>query len=89
MIFPDTPKPEFTGQSVWRYNFKRTPDITGLQAYEGSIGIGLVPLSDELMYMYITTPAPLIMDQWGIGTCGPQTMPHPEPDKGLFQLVGV
>lgn len=58
MIFPETPKPEFTGQSVWRYNFKRTPDVIGLQAYEGATGIGLVPLSDELMYIYITTPEP-------------------------------
>jgi catechol 2,3-dioxygenase-like lactoylglutathione lyase family enzyme len=33
----------------------------------------------------IYTPAPMIMDQWGIGVGGPQTMPHPEPDKGLFQ----
>lgn len=58
MIFPDAPKPEFTGQSVWRYNFKRTSDVIALQAYEGETGIGLVPLSDELMYMYITTPEP-------------------------------
>ncbi|MFN3820545.1 FAD-dependent oxidoreductase [Blastomonas sp.] len=57
-IFPDAAKPEFTGQSVWRYNFKRTPDVIGLQAYEGQTGIGLVPLSDELMYMYVTTPEP-------------------------------
>jgi 2-polyprenyl-6-methoxyphenol hydroxylase-like FAD-dependent oxidoreductase len=57
-IFPDAPKPEFTGQSVWRYNFRRTPDVIGLQAYEGQTGIGLVPLSDELMYMYVTTPEP-------------------------------
>jgi len=33
----------------------------------------------------VYTPAPMIMDQWGIGVGGPQTMPHPEPDKGLFQ----
>lgn len=58
MIFPDAPTPEFTGQSVWRYNFRRTPDVTALQAYEGQIGIGLVPLSDELMYMFVTTPEP-------------------------------
>lgn len=58
MIFPDAPKPEFTGQSVWRYNFSRTPDVIALQAYEGPTGIGLVPLSDELMYMYVTTPEP-------------------------------
>jgi catechol 2,3-dioxygenase-like lactoylglutathione lyase family enzyme len=27
------------------------------------------------------------MDQWGIGTGGPQSFPHPEPDKGLFQVA--
>lgn len=57
-IFPDAPQPEFTGQAVWRYNVKRTPDVIGLQAYEGQTGIGLVPLSDELMYIYVTTPEP-------------------------------
>ncbi len=35
------------------------------------------------------TPAPDIMDQWGIGVGGPQTMPRPEPDPGLFQNSGV
>lgn len=34
-------------------------------------------------------PGPQIMDQWGIGVGGPQTMPHPEPDKGLFQPVSA
>lgn len=57
-IFPDAPEPEFTGRSVWRYNFRRTADVIGLQAYEGPTGIGLVPLSDALMYMYVTTPEP-------------------------------
>ena len=35
----------------------------------------------------IHPPAPGVMDQWGIGVGGPQTMPHPAPDKGLFQPV--
>ncbi len=34
-------------------------------------------------------PAPDIMDQWGIGSGGPQTMPKPEPDAGLFKPSGV
>jgi len=34
-------------------------------------------------------PAPDIMDQWGIGTGGPQTMPKPAPDAGLFSPSGV
>lgn len=33
----------------------------------------------------VHVPGPKVMDQWGIGVGGPQTMPHPEPDKGLFQ----
>ncbi|MBF7015316.1 VOC family protein (plasmid) [Novosphingobium resinovorum] len=33
----------------------------------------------------VHVPAPMVMDQWGIGTGGPQTMPHPAPDAKLFQ----
>ena len=32
---------------------------------------------------------PNTMDQWGTGIGGPQTMPKPAPDKGLFQPVAV
>ncbi len=35
----------------------------------------------------VHVPAPLVMDQWGIGTGGPQTMPHPAPNPGLFVAV--
>ena len=34
-------------------------------------------------------PAPLVMDQWGIGVGGPQTMPKPAPDPCLFQPADV
>ena len=37
----------------------------------------------------VHVPGPKVMDQWGIGVGGPQTMTHPEPDKGLFQAVEV
>lgn len=57
-LFPDASKPQFAGQSVWRYNFKKPDDVVALCAYEGPIGMGLVPLSDELMYMFVTTPEP-------------------------------
>jgi catechol-2,3-dioxygenase len=33
----------------------------------------------------VYVPGPTIMDQWGFGTGGPQTMPHAEPDNGLFK----
>jgi 2-polyprenyl-6-methoxyphenol hydroxylase-like FAD-dependent oxidoreductase len=57
-IFPDIPGPEFTGQSVWRYNFDRPEDVEGLHIFNGRIGVGLVPMSKEKIYMYITTSEP-------------------------------
>jgi len=57
-IMPDGPVPTFTGQSVWRHNFPRPADVTGLCAYEGPTGLGLVPLSVDQMYMFVTTPEP-------------------------------
>ncbi|SEJ48170.1 2-polyprenyl-6-methoxyphenol hydroxylase [Sphingobium sp. AP50] len=56
--FPDGPKPAFTGQAVWRYNFSKPHELDCLQAYEGAVGAGLVPLSSDLMYMFVTTPEP-------------------------------
>ncbi|WP_225206084.1 VOC family protein [Novosphingobium huizhouense] len=35
----------------------------------------------------VYTPAPMVMDQWGIGVGGPQTLPHPAPNPGLFVAV--
>lgn len=49
----------------------------------------LEEVDDATWQSTVHAPAPLIMDQWGIGTGGPQTMPHPAPDKGLFQPAGV
>ncbi|MEO6093899.1 MAG: FAD-dependent oxidoreductase [Novosphingobium sp.] len=57
-LFPDAPGPEFTGQAVWRYNFPRPADLDALQVYNGPTGVGLVPMSATLMYMYVTTPEP-------------------------------
>jgi 2-polyprenyl-6-methoxyphenol hydroxylase-like FAD-dependent oxidoreductase len=57
-LFPDAPQPQFTGQSVWRYNFARPAGLDALQVYNGPTGVGLVPISDSLMYMYVTTPEP-------------------------------
>ncbi|MDR6852185.1 catechol 2,3-dioxygenase-like lactoylglutathione lyase family enzyme [Sphingomonas sp. BE123] len=35
----------------------------------------------------VHVPGPQIMDQWGVGVGGPQTMPHPEADAGLFRAA--
>ncbi|HEX8424785.1 FAD-dependent oxidoreductase [Hymenobacter sp.] len=57
MIFPEV-KPRFTGQAVWRYNFKR--EVDHLANYIGANGLaaGLVPLAEDLMYMYVTSNEP-------------------------------
>ncbi|MEO9132185.1 MAG: FAD-dependent oxidoreductase [Sphingomonas sp.] len=57
-IIDNGPRPEFVGQGVWRYNFPRPDDVVALCAYDGELGVGLVPLSDDVMYMYVTTPEP-------------------------------
>jgi len=58
MILPDAEKPEFTGQAVWRYNLPRPAGMDALQVYNGPTGVGLVPMSETVMYMFVTTPEP-------------------------------
>ncbi len=58
MILPDAESPQFTGQSVWRYNLPRTPGLDAMQVYNGPTGVGLVPLSKDVMYIFLTTPEP-------------------------------
>ena len=59
MLFGDKYTPRFTGQAVWRYNFPRDPSIDHLASYMGPGGnAGLVPLSDNLMYMFSTSHEP-------------------------------
>jgi 2-polyprenyl-6-methoxyphenol hydroxylase-like FAD-dependent oxidoreductase len=57
-LLPEAPQPEFVGQAVWRYNFPRLPGLDALRVFDGPTGVGLVPLSADLMYMYVTTPEP-------------------------------
>jgi 2-polyprenyl-6-methoxyphenol hydroxylase-like FAD-dependent oxidoreductase len=59
LLFGDRYRPRFTGQAVWRYNFPRDPSIDHLASYMGPGGnAGLVPLSDNLMYMFSTSHEP-------------------------------
>ncbi|MGW8137429.1 FAD-dependent oxidoreductase [Sphingomonas zeae] len=57
-LMPDAPTPAFTGQGVWRYNLPRLPDMDALQVYNGPSGVGLVPMSETMMYMFVTTAEP-------------------------------
>jgi 2-polyprenyl-6-methoxyphenol hydroxylase-like FAD-dependent oxidoreductase len=58
VVFPEARQPRFTGQAVWRYNLPRPAALDALQVYNGPIGAGLVPISTDLMYLYLTTPEP-------------------------------
>lgn len=49
----------------------------------------LEEVDEETWVAQVHAPSAQTMDQWGIGVGGPQTMPHPEADTGLFQPVGV
>jgi catechol 2,3-dioxygenase-like lactoylglutathione lyase family enzyme len=44
-------------------------------------------VDDETWQPKVYEPAPRTMDQWGYGVGGPQALPHPVPDPGLFRFV--
>lgn len=55
-IFGDLGAPYYCGQAAWRVNFPRPDDVTLLESYDGPDGdrAGVVPLSQDIMYMYVT-----------------------------------
>ena len=59
MVFGTDPAPRHSGQVVWRVNFARRPQVDCLIATNGpGTNAGLVPLSDDLMYRYLTSEEP-------------------------------
>ncbi len=58
-LFPEAPSHRFTGQSVWRYNFPRPSRVEWGEIHEGPKSkVGLTPLRDDLMYMFLVTAEP-------------------------------
>lgn len=57
-LFGDAYEPRYSGQAVWRYNLPRPQSMDGIQVYQGPNSTGLVPLSAELMYMFVTSSEP-------------------------------
>ncbi len=57
-LFPNAPKPRYTGQWVWRYNLPRPADLDGMKVFAGDCNAGLIPMTDELMYMFLVTEEP-------------------------------
>lgn len=59
LVFGDDPKPELSGQVVWRYNVPRLPEVDRICMFQGSRGkAGFVPLSPELMYILLIEMPP-------------------------------
>lgn len=67
LLFPDAPRPQYTGQCVWRLVVPRPPEIERRHFFLGGPHkVGLTPVSAEEMYMFLleTTPRrPVLPDE--------------------------
>ncbi len=57
-FFAEAPPPAYAGQAVWRYNLPRPAEMDALRTYNGTPGVGLAPISRELMYMFVVSVEP-------------------------------
>jgi 2-polyprenyl-6-methoxyphenol hydroxylase-like FAD-dependent oxidoreductase len=58
MIFGDDLKPRFSGQGCWRFTTKKPPEMDYSATFYGPNKVGLIPLTRDTMYMFITTSEP-------------------------------
>jgi len=69
-LFPEAPKPKYTGQYCWRLVADRPPEIDRCHFYLAHpITAGLMPTSPTQMYMFLLSPEPekvriAAEDQW-------------------------
>jgi 2-polyprenyl-6-methoxyphenol hydroxylase-like FAD-dependent oxidoreductase len=58
-VFPDAPKPRYTGQGVWRAVVSRPADIVCATMWLGQkVKVGVNPVSHEEMYLFVTEDRP-------------------------------
>lgn len=58
-IFPDAPKPEYTGQSVWRMFVPRPPEVDRRHYFLGGVvKVGWTPISATEMYLFVVERTP-------------------------------
>lgn len=54
-VFPEAPKPQYTGQGVWRAVLPRPSDVNRAAMWLGpKIKAGVSPVSADAMYLYVT-----------------------------------
>lgn len=60
-LFPDAPRPRYSGQAVWRAVLPRPADIHNATIWLGIKGVkpGVNPVSKDEMYMFITEDRPV------------------------------
>lgn len=67
LLFPDAPRPEYTGQCVWRLVAPRPAEIDRRHFFLGGpVKVGLTPVSRHEMYMFLletTARRPIVSDE--------------------------
>jgi 2-polyprenyl-6-methoxyphenol hydroxylase-like FAD-dependent oxidoreductase len=67
LLFPGAPRPEYTGQCVWRLVAPRPPEIDRRHFFLGGpVKVGLTPVSRDEMYMFLletTARRPVVPDE--------------------------
>ena len=59
-VFPDAPKPRYTGQGVWRAVVPRPADIVCATMWLGQkVKAGVNPVSQDEMYLFVTEDRPM------------------------------
>ena len=59
MLFPDAPRPVFTGQGCWRAVVPRPADIDCAHVYVGGpVKAGITPVSQDEMYLFLLQHVP-------------------------------
>ncbi len=58
VLFPEAPKPRYSGQACWRAVLPRPPEVTGTTMWMGRVKPGVNPVSKTHMYLFITEHRP-------------------------------
>jgi hypothetical protein len=59
LLFPQAPAPQYTGQSAWRAQLPRPPEIDRRHFFLGGpYKVGLTPVSKDRMYMFLLENSP-------------------------------
>jgi 2-polyprenyl-6-methoxyphenol hydroxylase-like FAD-dependent oxidoreductase len=53
-LFPNAPRPRYSGQAVWRAVLPRPPEVQGAMMWMGRVKPGVNPVSKDQMYLFLT-----------------------------------